>query len=64
MYTATLIDWKIENVVDWFCINGTVAGDDAKGRFASGDRIVTSPLVTIDFERMEARTKNSFYKLA
>lgn len=63
MYTAILDDWKIEDNYGSFRIRGTIAGKDNAGRFESGDVIVTSPLAFVDFERMEARTKNSFYKL-
>lgn len=64
IYTATLIDWKIEEIHGAFRLRGTIAGIDAAGRFESGDVIFTSPLENIDFARMEARTKNSFYKLS
>jgi hypothetical protein len=63
--TATLIDWKIEDNYGSYRIVGTIAGKDSLGRFASGERIFTSPLVTIDFELGIAKTKfGSVYKLS
>lgn len=63
MYTAILDDWKIEDNYGSFRLKGTIAGKDRSGRFRDGEVITTSSLVYIDFERMEARTQNSFYKL-
>lgn len=63
MYTATLTAWVLENYYGRHRITGTIVGSDVKGRFTTGDVIHTSPVVTVDFERMEARTRNSFYKL-
>lgn len=63
--TATLIDWRIDTVTYGLpVIIGTIAGDDSKGRFASGDVVRTSPLKRIDFETGIAETRNSVYKLA
>lgn len=61
--TATFIDWKIEDVFGMFRIVGRIAGEDAKGRFESGDVIYTSALKSIDFENGVAVTRNSVYKL-
>ena len=65
LYTAVLIDWKIEDNYGLHRIVGTIAGDDLKGRFKSGERIFTSPLRIINFDTMIARTKSgSVYKLS
>ena len=63
-HTATLTDWKIENNYGTHRLVGTITGVDRDGRFVDGDVIYTSRLLYVDFDRMEARTKNSFYKLA
>lgn len=64
LYTAALIDWKIEDRHGSHRIIGTISGDDLKGRFESGDTIVTSPLRSINFDTMKAWTKTgSIYKL-
>ena len=63
--TATLINWKIEDIYGLHRIVGTIAGKDSLGRFASGERIFTSPLMSIDFQIGIAKTKSgSVYKLS
>jgi hypothetical protein len=65
LYTAMLVDWKIEDNYGLHRIVGTIAGDDVKGRFKSGERIFTSPIRTINFDTMIAWTKSgSIYKLS
>lgn len=65
LYTAVLIDWKIDDRYGTHRLVGTIAGEDVKNRFDSGARIITSPLVSINFDTMRARTKSgSIYKLS
>lgn len=61
-YTAKLANWKIQDNYGNYRLVGNIIGDKA-GRFVDGDTIYTSALQSIDFVKMEARTRNSFYKL-
>lgn len=61
-YTAKLANWKIQDNYGHYRLVGDIIGDKA-GRFVDGDTIYTSTLQSIDFVKMEARTRNSFYKL-
>jgi len=64
LYTAMLIDWKIEDIYGSHRLVGTIAGEDVKGRFESGTKIITSQLKRINFETGIAVTKSgSIYKL-
>lgn len=64
LYTAMLIDWEIDSSFGTHRLIGTIAGEDIKGRYQSGDKIVTSPLKRINFETMMASTRSgSIYKL-
>ena len=63
-YTAMLVDWKIDDNTGLHRLIGTIAGEDVKGRFESGEKIITSRLKQINFDTMIAVTHSgSIYKL-
>ena len=61
-YTAKLGNWKIQDIYGEYRLVGDVF-NDAGERFEDSTTIVTTAIQSIDFVKMEARTKNSFYKL-
>jgi len=58
--TATLTDWSFHLWGDSYCLNGAVSGHPTA---KDGERIRTSRLLRIDFEKGEAETLNTIYKL-
>ena len=58
---SSLYDWCLTDTDGYFHLLGKVGKDDF--RWAEGEPIVTSGLLRIDFEKMEAETKHTIYKL-
>lgn len=58
---STITDWVIENMGDWYRLNGYCLNDD---RWPDGVHIHTSMLERIDFEKGIAETRNTIYRLA
>lgn len=63
MITGTLQGWSFLTVrPNTYKLVGYIY-NDTKGRFRDGDMVTTSRLKSIDFDKMEAKTVHSLYKL-
>lgn len=64
--TAELRDWIIRHdfnaKMEWHYLTGHIY-NDSRGKFIDGQRISTSRLLRIDFEKMTAETENTVYEL-
>lgn len=58
--TARLTSWRIEDICGAYVLVGMVFGHP---RLPDGEKIRTSLLKSIDFEKGEAETCNTIYKL-
>lgn len=57
---STMSNWEIVCMGDWFRLCGNVVND---ARFPDGDKVYTSMLLRVDFEKGIAETKNTIYRL-
>lgn len=57
-----LKNWRIDQLYGDFILIGNIYGDP-RGERADGTEVVTSRIKSVDFEKMEAITKNSVYSL-
>ena len=59
-HSSTLAVWQITDLGGFHILTGLVMNDS---RFKDGTFVHTSKLVRVDFEKCEAETLNTIYKL-
>lgn len=57
---STISNWELVNMGTWFQLRGNVMNDS---RFIDGDKIHTSMVFMVDFEKGVAETMNTIYHL-
>lgn len=57
---STLTNWLVENMGDWYRLNGYCLNDD---RWPDQTHVMTSMLESIDFVKGVAETRNTTYTL-
>jgi hypothetical protein len=63
--TAELKDWSInQSYFTSYVLYGTVYNHKARPDLEDGSYVRTSQIIRIDFEKKEAETKNTIYKLS